>query len=367
MVADMKHFFITLLFSIIFSSDYLILKIYNNTDESNIIQSDLESINTLFSDEFTKYGNIQNSIASCSNTDCALSELSKTKYDYVVFTKIMKLGSKIIYTGYILDDNSIFTSKLIVLNIEDMVNATSRLAKSLALNEDIIEVVDVENIVESEEEEDARRQSLGRVGFNLGYMFPTFDSYTNRNYNRYWNSNTFGYQDSIKTTNDMQKIILGFNYFYEFKENRALLSELIWYTGYPFSFGADMSMLKYLDKNDFSPYLGAGLGIHWVNYCNGLDCQDDLNMPSDHRRSGFAVNAQAGYVFFRTYNINVIARLKYHLVLNTDLDQGFALDVGLERKPSTKRNSYESNLLVQQYRIYYLIGAIILSLITSSN
>ena len=55
---------------------------------------------------------------------------------------------------------------------------------------------------------------------------------------------------------------------------------------------------------------------------------------------------------FRTYNVNVIARAKYHLVLNTDLDQGITVDVALERK----RESREETKL-QQYGRWYLYAA----------
>ena len=357
----MKIFLITLLFSSAFATDYLILGIYNNTAGSDLTESDIESINILFSEEFTQYGDIQNSTVSCSNDDCALSELSQTDNDYVVYTKLMKLGSKFIYTGYIVDEKSSFTSKVTALSIEDMENAIARLAKSLALNESIEDVVDIDNIIESEEEEDARRQSLGRVGFSVGYMFPTFNSYTSRNYDTDWNSSYGDYEEITTTTNDIQKIVLGLNYFYEFKENRALLAEFIWHTGSPFSFGADMSMLKYLGKDDFSPFVGGGVGLHWVSYCSGSSaCMDDI--PHDHRRSGINLNAQAGYVLFRTYNVNVIARGKYHLILNSDLDQGFTLDVALERKPTPKRSADESRLLLQQYRTYYIVGVLLLSL-----
>ena len=155
------------------------------------------------------------------------------------------------------------------------------------------------------------------------------------------------------------------NYFYEFKENRALLAEFIWNTGSPASFGADMSMLKYLGKDDFSPFIGGGVGIHWVSYCSGY-CNVDIR-PDDHRRSGLALNAQGGYVLFRTYNINEIARAKYHLILNTDLDQGFTIDVGLERKPSPRRSADETKLLLQQSRTYYIIAALILALLGGGN
>ena len=62
-------------------------------------------------------------------------------------------------------------------------------------------------------------------------------------------------------------------------------------------------------------------------------------MDSDHRRSGISLNAQAGYMMFRTYDINVMTRLQYHIVFNTDLDQGLVLDVALLKKPRPKNDS----------------------------
>jgi hypothetical protein len=361
----MKKILIALFFSSIFADDYLVLKTYGNIEGSDLTKTDLESIDMLFSEELEKYGTVETSSTSCADDECAILELSASQETFVVYTKIMKLGSKIIYTGSVLNDESSFTSKVTALSVEDMENAVVRLVKSLALNESIEDVVDIDNIIESEEEESARRQSLGRVGFSIGYMFPTFNSYAKRNYesNDDGDSNN-GYEDGSyleSTTYDSQKITIGMNYFYEFKENRALLAEFIWYTGSPASFGADMSMLKYLGKDDFSPFIGGGVGIHWVSYCSGY-CYDDVR-PEDYRRSGLALNAQGGYVLFRTYNINVIARAKYHLILNTDLDQGFTIDVGLERKPSPKRSADETKLLLQQSRTYYIIAALILALL----
>ena len=46
----------------------------------------------------------------------------------------MIFGSKIIYTGSVLNDESNFTSKVTALSVEDMENAVVRFVKSLALN-----------------------------------------------------------------------------------------------------------------------------------------------------------------------------------------------------------------------------------------
>jgi hypothetical protein len=277
----------------------------------------------------------------------------------------MKLGSKIIYTGFVLNDESNFTSKVTALSVEDMENAVVRLVKSLALNESIGDVVDIDNIIESEEEESARRQSLGRIGFSIGYMYPMFDSYANREYDWVYDDDWNGENEYIGTIYDSQKIKLSTNYFYEFKENTALMAELTWYTGSPFAWGADMSMIKYLNKSDVSPFIGGGIGLHWVGYCTGCDSEV---RPQDHRRSGPTFNIQAGYVLFRTYNVNVMARARYHLILNTDLDQGFTVDVGLERKPNPKGSADNNPLKKVAMGIgYFYIAIICIALIASAD
>ena len=356
----MKKFLIALLFCSVFAGDYLMLKTYGNVEGSDLTKTDLESIDMLFSQELEKHGTVKTSSASCTDNDCALLELSESQETFVVYTKIMKLGSKIIYTGFILNDKSNFTSKVTALSVEDMENAVVRLAKSLVLNESIENVVDIDNIIESEEEESARRQSLGRVGISIGMMYPMFDSYANREYDWVYDDDWNGENEYTGTIYDSQKIKLSANYFYEFKENYGLLAETTLYFGLPFSMGADMNMIKYLNKSDFSPFIGGGIGLHWVSYCTG--CDSDVR-PQDHRRSGPTLNLQAGYVLFRTYNVNVMLRGRYHMILNTDLDQGFTIDVGLERKPPPKRSADETKLLLQQSRNYYIVAAIILALL----
>ena len=114
---------------------------------------------------------------------------------------------------------------------------------------------------------------------------------------------------------------------------------------------------------------GGGLGIKAVSYCTGYGCEDER--PDDHKRSGISFQAQAGYMLFRTYDINVMARLQYHIVFNTDLDQGIVLDVGILRKPRPKSDDSSSPLkkLATSIGNTYLFFAalMIISLIASGG
>ena len=55
-----------------------------------------------------------------------------------------------------------------------------------------------------------------------------------------------------------------------------------------------------------------------------------------------ALTAQAGYTFLRTYNMNIFARVKYHLLITTgegNIDNGISFNVGLVRKLTPNKNA----------------------------
>ena len=187
----MKRIIITLsLISAIFATDYLFLNTYSNISNTEILdQNDLESIDILFEEELSKYtfGNITHSSKSCPDNECALEELSNSEHEFIVYTRVIKLGEKLRYSGTILDNEGVvFSTKIIVTNATEMEEGVMRLVKSLALQENIDEVADIENIVPSESVESDRIKSFYKTGFSVGYMYPLGDSYLTRDYNNYY-------------------------------------------------------------------------------------------------------------------------------------------------------------------------------------
>ena len=338
----MKRIIITLsLISAIFAKDYLFLNTYSNISNTGILdQNDLESIDILFEEELTKYtfGNITHSSKSCPDNECALEELSNSEHEFIVYTRVIKLGEKLRYSGTILDNEGVvFSTKIIVTNATEMEEGVMRLVKSLALQENIDEVADIENIVPSESVESDRIKSFYKTGFSVGYMYPLGDSYLTRDYNDYY----WGDDEGEWTyTNQTQKIKISALYLYDFKDNASLLIDGVGYFGTTPSFGISANYLKYHNKGNNSPFYGGGVGIQWVPWCTGYDCEE--SMPTDHRRSGVSLNGQTGFMLFRTYDINLMVRLQYHIVLNSDLDQGIVMDVGVIRKPKPKSESTRS-------------------------
>ena len=202
--------FYIIIISVIFAYDettkILVLKTHSTIDAKHLDESDVSTINMLFVEGLNDYiKNIETSSISCNDDICALEELSKTDNNQVVYTRLQKLGSKIIFSGSILDINSSFGSKATAMSIEDMENVCLRLSKSIALKEPVEDVADIDNIIETEQEEPARRTSISRLGVTGGYIFPLKD--------------TFGEGPGTKSLN------IGITYYYEFQNNSGLTVE----------------------------------------------------------------------------------------------------------------------------------------------
>ena len=109
---------------------------------------------------------------------------------------------------------------------------------------------------------------------------------------------------------------------WDFHNNFALGAELVW--NVPSSFGADANLRYMFGRGDFTPFVGGGLGLHYVQG------DEESGTGSENKRnSGPALNAQAGMLMFRTYDVNVMLRGEYQVIFNDDVDHGVAVDVGV--------------------------------------
>ena len=307
-------------------TNILLIKTYSAIDKDYLDDNDIASIDLLFESELKSYGISKITlIKPCKDDDCALEKLNNNKQQYVIYTKIMKLGKKLIFSGSVLNDTLNYSRKIIVQSIEDMEPAVARLAAALVYRETIEDVANTENIISKEEVESTRRKSLSRVGFGIGYMYPFSDSYN--------------YTTATEENINSRKITLTSNYFYEFNNNYSLLNEFVWHIGLPLSLGSDISIYKYLNNTDFSPFIGGGIGIHWVsNPCLTCDWTNE-----NYIGHGPKFNFQTGIVFFRTYDINVISRLKYHFIMNSNSNNGLLFDVAIEKRLKDKKYNSSKN------------------------
>ena len=338
-----NRFLLLIIFSVLLGKSQLFI-LYPDADLSNthkLNATDVETIYFLFSDGFKKYSKsniIENSnFHMCHSKECALDLGREYSANEIVTSKIRVLGSKIIFTGMIFDENGNdeFTSRVTAINVEDMENAAIRLSKSLVNRNSIDEVADIDNIIASDTEESMRRESLHKVGLSLGYLIP------------FSGSSYEGSDDRLR------KSILQFSLsnYWEFQDNKNLFLDACY--NFESGFALDLSYNKFINKNDFSPFYGAGIGWH-LNYKDG-------DPEISH---GIAPSLNAGAMFFRTYDTNVLFRLKYH-VLIPDFDNGLSFNVTLIRKLTPNKsvfsNDNRSRETINRYPLLELLLDILLN------
>ena len=336
----------------------------SNTEKLNV--SDVDAIYFLFQEGFSADLNLEviepTDKHLCSSKECAISLASQYNAEQVVTSKIRVLGTKIIFTGMIInsDGSDEFTSRVTALNVEDMENASLRLSKSLINKNSIEESVDIDNIIEEEETADARRESIYKIGFNLGYLAP----FGGEGY-KYWSEG----ENLENLPLSMTILQIGWTNYWELKNNSFVFGEAFFNIANEGAggFGLELNMNKYMNKTDYSPFYGAGIG--W--YMNTLITDSDNNDPYNNNnynldpRHGLALTGQIGYTFLRTYNMNIFARLKYHALITTgegNIDNGISFNVGLVRKLTPNKNASFGGRDRVEYR--YPLLEILLGILT---
>lgn len=337
---NIKILLITLI-SIVFSNQSILL-LYPDADLSNTAKlnvSDVNAVHELFKDGFSKYSKYEiisptdNPI--CYSSECALSLGVEYSADQVVTSKIRVLGSKIIFTGMIqkVDGSDEFATRITAINVEDMENVSYRLSKSLINRDSIEDVVDIDNIIEDEETESERRKSIYRIGGSLGYVVP------------FGGENYYFYDSNIKKWN-ATPFFFGYTQNWETKSNSTMILDAFLSSS---KFGIDLTYNHFENKTDNSIFYGYGLGWHaGIQYSDPI--MDDWGDTYSHDtilRHGPAILAQVGYIFMRTYDVNVMVRAKYHFQFSTlegNYDNGITFGVSLTKKmnPYNKSKRYRN-------------------------
>ncbi|MCD6024927.1 MAG: hypothetical protein K0Q91_1843 [Fibrobacteria bacterium] len=284
---------------------------------------DLSAVTRLFKDALdgrSRGDEVTVAKTACEDRECALSraKTAGVAADELVYSSFYKLGKKWIFSATILngDGSNSFSQRLTAASIEDMEAVTQRMADALMQRKTADQAASVDNITEKEAEDDpARRRSLYRGGVAIGYFFPMGNSF------EYVDSyDNFGNPEEIRGYRQM--IRLTWLNTWEFRNNLQLGTDVVW--NVPTSIGADASLRYLFGRGDYTPFVGGGLGLHYVRG----DANNDI-AEGGKRNSGPTLNAQGGMFLFRTYDVNVMLRGQYQVILNSDVDHGVAVDVGV--------------------------------------
>ena len=331
---------LSLLFSNTFTQEkLLILPLHSNSS-----LDDLGVINLLIIDSFEELSSFEiiysDSLIACENSECALEEVGKFGGDKVVFQTINKLGTKLLYSAVILNQNGEGrrSERISTQNIEDFENISSRIVDVLINKSTFDETANVDNIISIETEKPPLvRQSLNRVGLSMGYTYPIGDSH-DRTTCDFFNDN----ECEIKNYPRIFKVSLLYNY--ELINRDASINVMShWFV--PHGMGLDFSLMKFLNHNDFSPFIGGGIGLYNIG--------SGQNENTDKKNSGFGINFQTGCVLLRSYDINLVVRGTYYHVFNSDSDHGVNIELGTINKRKTPRERNPIALIL--YPIAFLV------------
>lgn len=266
----------------------------------------------------------------CAEKECAMAIAKAAKTEQVIFGSVRFLGRKCFFSATIMGPGgeNPFSQTINLLGVADFENGTKRMAEALLHRATIEKVANIDNITEKEETVLAsRRRSFYSIGGSVGYMYPL-----NGSYHRWmvdemdWNCTA---RDSLgncaaEDESHTQMIVLGWDNWFEFTHSLAMELNFTWTV--PMAVGMDVDLDYLIGKSDFTPFLGGGLGLHYVTADEGI------HKDNEKLNSGPTLNFQGGMIFFRTYTVNLVVKGSYHIILNSDKDNGAGLDIGLRTK-----------------------------------
>ncbi|MFQ6610896.1 MAG: hypothetical protein ACE5D7_08880 [Fidelibacterota bacterium] len=231
----------------------------------------------------------------CADIGCAMDVGDRVAADLVVMCSMSALGDKIIIQYMLLDvekSRTIIGDNVTAETVESLDVIMKRIAASIISRQSMSESARVGSVIENEEAANYRRREARSFnGLSFGYLYPS------KGYDQKARSLTLEYRKGY----DMNDFFVGMQL--ATREGIA----------------ANIFMNYLTSKEDFCPYLGGGLGFHWVAH----PVNDEL------RNDGFELLLTTGVRAFRTYNFQVLMNLDYTKTFNDYNDEGIIFTIGL--------------------------------------
>ncbi|MBU8923206.1 MAG: hypothetical protein KOO63_15410 [Bacteroidales bacterium] len=238
----------------------------------------------------------------CFESDCAMTLARDAGERYAITGHLTRLGYKIIIGIQLVDavEGKVIATEDGAADVEEDVDIVlKRLARSISTGKTMGETAELGLITESEFRGDRRRQSFGAKGFRVGFMWPMSDS--------------------------MGKVgrLMVFDFVYQYDTRDFFLAGR---SGFRFGGGLDWDGLdamdfalleaklgKYLSRNDFSPFISAGIGVHWMKLTqNSMD--EEVIFDREDSGSGLSLTVGTGFAAFRTYDFQFQLDLDYFII-----------------------------------------------------
>jgi TolB-like protein len=255
----------------------------------------------------------------CFDSRCAAEHGRRLGAEKAIVGSLSRLGEKIIVELRLVDVTTAqveYSDRMASSTLEDLDTVIQRLANSVASGKRVESTAEVGLIVQEEAKEPLRRKNFFTVGGKFGYLFPTGQSW-----GRVDRLLCLDWVTRYETPSFLVESLFG--YRFELTKDKGA-----------FDLPIDFSIFYLPSRSDFSPYLGGGLGIHWIGAKNRKD--DGSSNDAGNKRTinhGLALNLGGGLMGFRTYDFRIVVDLRYQVVFadvgNEKTHQGIGLTFGI--------------------------------------
>lgn len=272
--------------------------------------------------------------SGCTAIPCARSLLGKSQGQQALWTSLLKLGSTYSISASVVGvgDSNAVVRRSTFQAVDDLPKVMDQVLRASLENLALADAGTLDNVAQAEtENEMLRRKSSAMSGVTMGALYPVGSSYERSiTEPKPWllGSSTM---DTTRYRQPRQNLVIGYSYWYEFRQNLSLDVELK--GNIPSSLAFQLDVVNFFNRSDISPFVGGGLGMEYV-FPDKPDPDDKINV-------GPQANLQAGLMLFRTYDVRAMVRGGYQITANSDHDQGAFAEVGLLYAPSNKKSNQE--------------------------
>jgi hypothetical protein len=262
--------------------------------------------------------------SACDDVECANAAAAATGAGRIVYGTLTRLGNKIIFhvrAVWIGETMPDYADQVTAATEEDLDVVCRRVAESIAAGRPDARHATIGTVTQEETLEPRRRATRSGLGLRAGFLFPANGSYGNAD-----RLTSLGLVIRYETpTFFVQSTpLVGF----------AWRGDTVEWT--PF----DLFLARIFGVGDFSPYVGAGLGISALHVQKNLTVAfGDYLYPSSTSQSStsLAADLDVGLLMLRTYDFAIVLDVRYHYVFE-DFDaiggngaHGLALRFGIGR------------------------------------
>ena len=247
---------------------------------------------------------------SCFDIGCAIEYGYSVGAEKAIIGSLTKLGEKItadVSLISIYEKQITFTDRFSAISLDDLDVTLRKLAKAVANREKIESEIDRFAITEEETREPRRKKSYITSGASFGFGFPLGDSYANIDRITAF-SWVMRYEAGPYIIDNSVGISWGSSKpdttVWGYQVDKQTVIVFPWDIGLRYVFSRE---------GDFSPFIGGGLGIHFVS-SQDLEGQGTDGQPYIDNDQAMALHFAGGIFGFQSYDFRMTLEGKYTIV-----------------------------------------------------